>query len=140
MMTTALLILDPIAISTIMPKNFSRIKRYYLMRKMLALVFGCFVVSSAQAADIPYCSGTKVTGSKHVALQQLVHQFAGTFDCKIGRNCILNFNKIYYHIAWDKWCPNPVSEPQGTTFVCTKGKCTPTGTDRPATYYKELAE
>jgi hypothetical protein len=109
------------------------------MKKIIALVFGSLIFSSAQAADIPYCSGTKVTGSKHVALQQLVQGFASQFNCKVGRNCILNFNKVDYHIAWVGWCLNPVSEPQGTTFVCYKGKCTPTGTDHPATYYKELS-
>lgn len=109
------------------------------MRKIFALIFGCLVLSSAQAGDIPYCSGTKVTGSKHVALQQLVQGFASQFDCNIGRNCILNYNKVYYHIAWARWCPNPVSEPTGTTFMCYEGKCTPTGSNHPVTYYKELA-
>lgn len=65
------------------------------MRKMVALIFGCSVLSSAQAGDIPYCSGTKVTGSKHVALQQLVQGFASQFNCNIGRNCILNYIRFY---------------------------------------------
>lgn len=112
------------------------------MKKIFALLFGSLLFSSAQAADIPYCKGTKVTGSKHVALQQLIQEWINQFHCKVGNNCILNFNKVDYHIAWVGWCSNPVSDPRGTTFICDKGKCTPAGTDRPVTYYskKEFVE
>ena len=110
-----------------------------LYNKKLTL-FGslCLLVSNVHA-DIPYCNGTQVTGSKHIALQAVVQTFAIENNCKIGNNCLHNFDKIKYSIAWSEPCWDSAArgnDEKGSTFLCTRGYCTPYGFFSPYTAYE----
>jgi hypothetical protein len=96
------------------------------------------LLSANVHAAIPYCSGTEVTGSKHIALQHVINTFANENNCSIGDNCILNFNQVKYSIAWSKECmdsANKGNSPYGSTFVCEHGACLPLGFHSPLAEY-----
>lgn len=107
-----------------------------MIKKTLFVLAGIF--ASSVYADIPYCSGTSVQGSKHNALQSVVRDFAKQYNCSIGSNCILNFNTVKYSIAWAKDCPDSArhgNDRKGSTFVCDAGVCQPLGFDFPSANY-----
>ena len=107
------------------------------MKKTISLLLmGLF--SSAVNADIPYCSGTQVDGSKHQALQYVVSTFAIENHCLIRGNCILNFDSVKYSIAWAADCADSAkkgNDPKGSTFVCSQGQCQPLGFFTPQASY-----
>ncbi len=106
--------------------------------KKIALGFLASIFLSSAFADIPYCSGTDVTGSKHQALQYVIKSFAAQYKCDIGSNCILNFDHVKYSIAWSKNCLDSQrkgNDPKGSTFICKSGTCTPLGFSQPSADY-----
>jgi hypothetical protein len=110
-----------------------------MMRKKLFLGLVSIFASSAYA-DIPYCPGTEVAGSKHNALQYVVDTFAGEHNCVIGSNCILNFDGVKYSIAWSEDCSGSAdrgNDPKGSTFICKDGKCYPYGFVSPSADYQD---
>jgi hypothetical protein len=109
------------------------------MNKLLTLIIVGALTSSVYA-NIPYCPGTDVKGSKHDALQYVVKTFADQNDCKIGNNCLLNFDTVKYSIAWSEPCPKSaakLNDPNGSTFVCKQGLCVPYGFSYPSAKYDE---
>ena len=106
--------------------------------KKLLIVLACSFLTNVYAAEIPYCSGSDAKGGKGDALQRVVHQFANKHNCDIGTNCLLNFNKVNYSIAWAKDCPDSAKKgnsAQGSTFTCEMGVCTPLGFKFPRETY-----
>lgn len=106
--------------------------------KKIILIFLIGIFTSMSYANIPYCAGTTVKGSKHKALQYVIETFAKENNCLIGENCIRRFDKIRYAIAWAEACDGSArrgNDPKGSTFVCSKGFCHPDGFYEPnATY------
>lgn len=110
------------------------------MKKILTLIASS-VFASTLYAEIPYCSGTSLTGAKSDALQLVVAQFASENKCIIGDNCILNFDKIKYSIAWAQDCEDSAqkgNDAKGSTFVCASGVCHPLGFYSPHAAYNSL--
>ncbi len=110
------------------------------MKKMSLWLLTSVLATSAYA-DIPYCSGTSVTGAQSDALQYVVQQFADENHCDIGTNCILNFDDVKYSIAWSGNCAESASknnDPRGSTFVCANGVCYPLGFSEPNAAYNEI--
>jgi hypothetical protein len=102
---------------------------------LLASIFAASVY-----ADIPYCAGTQVQGSKHQALQNVVKEFARMNRCVIGSNCLLNYDGAKYHISWAKDCKRSAgqgNDPKGSSFICSEGVCTPYGYFLPEDFYDE---
>lgn len=108
------------------------------MKKIGLAILASSLISSVYA-DIPYCNGTKpMTGNKNQALQYVVQTFANENHCEIGTNCLINFHKYKYAIAWSKECPDSAAignDPQGSTFICKKGECVPYGFSYPSATY-----
>lgn len=110
------------------------------MKKILLAAILIICSSAASSTSIPYCPGTVVSASKSQALQQVIKKFANMNDCKIGNNCILNFEKIKYSIVWSEPCPNSAllgNDPDGSTFICDAGYCYPYGFSYPVAKYSE---
>ena len=111
-----------------------------MMRKNILLGLATIFASSAYA-DIPYCPGTEVHGSKNNALQYVVETFASQNNCIIGSNCLLNFDGVKYSIAWAVDCPGSAqrgNDPKGSTFICTHGTCFPYGFSSPNADYQDV--
>ena len=108
------------------------------MKKIGLAILASSIISTA-FADIPNCDGTKnATGSKNQALQYVVKAFANENHCEIGANCLINFHKYKYAIAWAKDCPDSAAranDPKGSTFICKHKVCTPFGFDYPSATY-----
>lgn len=98
------------------------------------------IFSSSVYAEIPYCSGTQVQGSKHQALQTVVSTFANENHCDTGNNCLHHFDDVKYAINWADDCPqsaNRGNDPRGSTFICDEGVCLPLGFSLPEAFYDE---
>lgn len=109
------------------------------MKKILPFIF-ISLFTATTYASIPYCPGTVVKKNLHNALQYVVQNFADENGCKIGNNCLLNFDHVHmkYSIAWAKPCPLSASkgnDPNGSTFMCSQGWCFPFGFSSPAAPY-----
>ena len=107
---------------------------------LIRTLFLTSIFASSVYADIPYCSGTQVQGSKHQALQKVVKAFARENHCVIDKNCLLNFDDVKYAIVWAKGCPDSAqrgNDPSGSTFTCYQGVCTPFGFLLPEAFYDE---
>jgi hypothetical protein len=111
---------------------------YKLPGKLIITCISSLLALNAFADDIPYCKGTSVMGSKHTALQTVVKSFAAENKCKIGKNCLLNFDTVKYSIAWSEPCVASearLNDAKGSTFLCDQGKCVPYGFSNPSANY-----
>jgi hypothetical protein len=108
-----------------------------LYQKFVMISFVSVLACNAYA-EIPYCPGTHLYGSKNMALQRVVKHFADQNACEIGSNCLLNFDQVKYSIAWTEPCRASAAkgnDPKGSTFICEHGMCTPYGFSSPAAGY-----
>ncbi len=110
------------------------------MKKRFSFLSLGFLFAShfALAADIPYCPGTQVEGSKHEALQYVVKTYAHHHLCRTSTSCLLNYDTVKYAITWDKPCPGSAiigNSPNGSTFICNNGMCNPLGMSMPSAAY-----
>ncbi|MCD6039390.1 MAG: hypothetical protein K0S27_790 [Gammaproteobacteria bacterium] len=108
--------------------------------KNIIILISAFLFSSLSYAAIPYCSGTAVPidKDKDQALQYVVTQFAAENGCKIGNNCLSNFDEVKYFIGWTEPCIASAkrgNDPNSSTFICSRGICQPYGFFSPIKSY-----